>query len=102
MTLTRVRLTNRTADDVATRQRLVSIPPGAGRQFGNSTDREVSQARKYRAKIVANRQFESPTGFNDRDDRCNAWAAIFVGGRDMPTVRDSDSPIRQQRVARSS
>src|SRR5262245_12611830 len=52
---------------------LASRRPGAGRYFGNSTGREVSQAREYRAKIVANLHLKSSTGFNDRDVGRNPW-----------------------------
>src|SRR4029077_855673 len=34
---------------------LVSGCPGVGGEFGDSIDREVSYARQYRAKVVANR-----------------------------------------------
>ena len=36
---------------------LVSGQPSAGSELGDAIDREVSQARQGRAKIVANRDF---------------------------------------------
>jgi len=57
---------------------LASRRPGAGRYFGNSTGREVGQAREYRARIVANPDLKSPTSFNDRDDGRYAWTSFFA------------------------
>jgi hypothetical protein len=47
---------------------LVSGQPSAGSELGDAIDREVSQARQGRAKIVANRDFWSSAGFDGRDD----------------------------------
>jgi hypothetical protein len=42
----RIRPTNHTAD-VAKRQRLASSRPGAGREFGDTAGREVSETRQH-------------------------------------------------------
>jgi hypothetical protein len=43
----------------------VSGQPSAGREFGDPIDREVSQSRQDRAKIVADWDLDSPAGFDD-------------------------------------
>jgi transcriptional regulator of aromatic amino acid metabolism len=51
------RLANCAVDGVAGFRRLVAGSPSAGREFGDSIDRKVSQARRDRATTVANRNF---------------------------------------------
>ena len=59
-------------------RRLISCKPSGGRELGDPIDWEVSQARQDRAKIVANRDFESSAGFDDRDDGCNARSSFLA------------------------
>src|SRR5271166_3299170 len=49
------RLTNCTVDGVARFRRLVAGGPSAGREFSDSIDRKISQAREHRAEVVADR-----------------------------------------------
>jgi len=49
------RLTNCTVDGVAGFQRLVAGGPSAGREFSDSIDRKIGQAREHRAEVVADR-----------------------------------------------
>ena len=51
----RERLTNCTVDGVAGFQRLVAGGPSAGREFSDSIDRKIGQAREHRAEVVADR-----------------------------------------------
>ena len=79
------RLTNYTAGgrrNAAVRHRLVAGCPGAGGQCGDSTDGEVSQAREYRTKIIANWDMKSATSFNDRDNSRNAWTSLLAADVD--------------------
>src|SRR5215472_15509305 len=59
-------------------RRLISCKPSGGRELGDPIDREVSQARQDRAKIVANRDLEPPAGFDYRDNRCNARPGLLA------------------------
>jgi hypothetical protein len=52
-------------DVTARSRRLVLGQPSAGRGFGDPIDREVSQSRQDRAKIVADWNLESLAGFDD-------------------------------------
>jgi len=49
------RLTNCTVDGVAGFRRLVAGGPSAGREFSDSIDRKIGQAREHRAEVVADR-----------------------------------------------
>jgi len=51
----RERLTNCTVDGVAGFRRLVAGGPSAGREFSDSIDRKIGQAREHRAQVVADR-----------------------------------------------
>lgn len=51
----RERLTNCTVDGVAGFRRLVAGGPSAGREFSDSIDRKIGQAREHRAEVVADR-----------------------------------------------
>ena len=44
-----------TVDGVAGFRRLVPGSPSAGREFGDSIDRKIGQAREHRAEVVADR-----------------------------------------------
>ena len=57
---------------------LLSCQPSVGSELGDPIDREVRQARQDRAKIVANRDFESSAGFDDRDDGCNTRSSFLA------------------------
>jgi hypothetical protein len=65
-------------DSIAGFRRLVSSRPGARGKFSDSFDREIRHARQDRAKIVANRDFESSAGFDDRDDGCHARSSFLA------------------------
>ena len=53
--LYRERLANCTVDGVAGFRRLVAGGPSAGREFSDSIDRKIGQAREHRAEVVADR-----------------------------------------------
>jgi hypothetical protein len=52
--LLRKRLTIGAVDGVAGFRRLVADSPSGGREFSDSIDGKIGQARKHRAQIVAN------------------------------------------------
>jgi hypothetical protein len=54
------RLTNHTHDDSAGFGRSISGCPGGGREFGDSTDWKITQARQDGTQILADRDFEPP------------------------------------------
>ena len=60
----RIRLVNGTAGGWSEFGRSVSGCPGGGRKFGDSTDWKITQSRQDGTQIVADRDFESPTGFD--------------------------------------
>ena len=76
------RLTNYTVDGVAGFRRLVSGRPSAGREFGDSIDRKIGQAREHRAEVVADREVQTPTGFDDRNDGGNPWPSLLASDVD--------------------
>jgi hypothetical protein len=55
----RERLTNCTVDGVAGFRRLVAGSPSAGREFGDSIDRKIGQARNHRTQVVSNREAQA-------------------------------------------
>jgi hypothetical protein len=59
-----IRLVNSTARGESEFGRSVSGCPGGGRKFGDSTDWKITQSRQDGTQIVADRDFESPTGFD--------------------------------------
>jgi hypothetical protein len=62
--LFRTRLVNSTAGGGSEFGRLVSVRPCRGRELGDSTDWKITQSRQDGTQIVADRDFESPTGFD--------------------------------------
>jgi hypothetical protein len=52
--------------------------PGGGREFGDPIAWEVGYARKNGAQVVANRDIESPTGFDNRDDSSDLWTGSLA------------------------
>jgi hypothetical protein len=92
--LERIRLTNHTGDTVAEFRRLVSNRPGAWGEFSDPIDWEASQTRQDRAKVDASRDLESPAGFDDRDDGCNAWAGFLAADMDPIPSSNGDRTHR--------
>jgi len=77
-----IRLTNHTVDGVAGFDRSVSGRLGGGSKFGDSVNRKVAQPWEDWTQIVANRDFESPTGFDDGNDRSNARSSLLTADAD--------------------
>jgi hypothetical protein len=67
-----------TFEVIARFRRLVSGEPTGGRELGDPIDREVCQARQSRAKVVADGDLQPTTGFDDREDRGDAWSGILA------------------------
>jgi hypothetical protein len=59
-----IRQAKRTAGGVSEFGRSISGCPGGGREFGDSTDWKIAQSRQDGTQIVADRDFEPPTGFD--------------------------------------
>ena len=57
---------------------LVSGEPTGGRELSDPIDREVCQARQSRAKVVADGDLQPTTGFDDGEDRGDAWSGILA------------------------
>jgi hypothetical protein len=53
-------------DELAGFRRLDPDRPSAGREFTDSIDRKIGQAREHRAQVVAVRQTEAATSFDLR------------------------------------
>jgi hypothetical protein len=53
--INRARLTNCRVDGVAEFRRVVAGSPNAGREFSDSIDRKIGQAREHRTQVVSNR-----------------------------------------------
>lgn len=52
--------------------------PSAGREFSDSIDRKVGQAREDRDEVVAERQAQAATSFDDRNDGGDSWSSLFT------------------------
>jgi hypothetical protein len=66
--------------------RSVSSQPSCRRELRDPIDREVGQAGQDRAKIVANRDFQSPAGFDDRDYSRDARSGLLASDVDPVTA----------------
>ena len=73
-----IRLVNSTAGGGSEFGRSVSGCPGGGRKFGDSTDWKITQSRQDGTQIAADRDFESPTGFDHRNDRSYPRPGLFT------------------------
>ena len=67
-------------------RRSVSSQPSCRRELCDPIDREVGQAGQDRAKIVANRDFQSPAGFDDRDYSRDARSGLLASDVDPVTA----------------
>src|ERR1700724_55182 len=66
--------------------RSFSSQPSCRRELRDPIDREVGQAGQDRAKIVANRDFQSPAGFDDRDYSRDARSGLLASDVDPVTA----------------
>src|ERR1700740_2396640 len=72
------RLTIGAVDDVAGFRRLVADSPSGGREFSDSIDGKIGQARQHRAQIVANCEAEATTSFHNRKNGGYSWSSLLT------------------------
>ena len=76
----------------------VSGQPSAGREFGDPIDREVSQSRQDRAKIVADWNLESLAGFDDLRLWLQPAVQVLASDADQMAERDPDAGSKRKTI----
>src|SRR5277367_3813667 len=52
--------------------------PSFGREFSDAIAGKIGQPREHRAEVVAERQAQAATSFDDRKDGGNSWSGLFT------------------------